>query len=247
MTASLLMALALAGEPSQVLIPAGTFTMGRTSLTSDDKTGMRPEILLDDRPAHDVTVSAFHLDTHEATHAAYAACVAASKCPAPYNWVDGGVPSGMAKVAVYNVSWHDAKAYCEFRGGRLPTEAEWERAARGGLERKSYPWGEEFDATKVRSGVETGPGEVGKYPPNAFGLYDMAGNMAEWTADYFDRTYYEKSPPADPKGPADGAYRVIRGGAWSDPAKRVTVFFRNWVGPTQRQANIGIRCARSAD
>lgn len=234
------------GLAQQVLIPAGTFTMGRTKTTPDDKTGMRPRVLLDDRPPHRVEMSAFSLDTHEVTHTKYAEFVAAKGHRTPYHWLGGKVPDGLANVAVYNVSWDDAKAYCEFRGGRLPTEAEWERAARGGLEEQDYPWGDKFDAKLLRSGVETGPGQVGKYPPNGFGLYDMAGNVSEWTADYFDREYYSKSPPRDPKGPETGIYRVIRGGAWGDPPSRVTVYFRNWVGPRQRQPNIGIRCARDA-
>ncbi len=234
---------ALSADP--VLIPAGKFTMGRTKLTSDDKTKMRPQILLDDRPAHEVTLPAFYLDSHEVTHEQYAVYLKARKLPPPYHWRGGEIPAGLAKVPAYNVSWDEAKAYCEAQGARLPTEAEWERAARGGLEAQDYPWGDKFDAKLVRSGVETGPGEVGKYPPNAFGLYDMAGNVSEWIADYFEREYYAKSPAENPQGPAEGVYRIIRGGAWSDQPKRVTVFFRNWVRPTQKQANIGFRCAKS--
>lgn len=241
----LLLALYLTLEAGQVLIPAGKFTMGRTKLTADDKTKMRPQILLDDRPAHEVALSSFYLDTHEVTHEQYAVFVKARKHRVPYHWLTGEVPAGLGKVPVYNVSWDDAKAYCEAQGKRLPTEAEWERAARGGLEAQDFPWGDKFDAKLLRSGVESGPGEAGKHPPNAFGLYDMAGSMSEWTADYFERDYYAKSPTQDPTGPAEGTYRIIRGGAWSDAPKRVTVFFRNWVRPTQRQANIGFRCAKS--
>lgn len=230
-------------EAAVVTVPAGSFAMGRHKLTSDDQTKMRPNILLDDRPVHQVEVSAFRMDAKEVTHGQYAAFVAAKRHPAPYHWTGGKMPPQLAKVAVYNVSWHDALAYCQYRGGRLPTEAEWERAARGGLEGQSYPWGDKFDAKAVRNGTGAGPAEPGRYGPNGFGLYDMAGNMAEWTADWFDREYYAKSPAKDPPGPAEGQYRVIRGGAWSDPASRVTVFFRNWVRPTQRSANIGIRCA----
>ena len=233
-------------QAGQVLIPAGSFTMGRTKTTSDDKTTMRPRVLLDDRPPHAVELSAYYIDTHEVTHEQYAEFVAATGHRTPYHWVGGKVAAGLAKVAAYNVSWDDAKAYCEYRGGRLPTEAEWERAARGGLDANDYPWGDKFDAKMLRSGVETGPGEVGKYPPNGLGLFDMAGNLSEWTADYFDREYYTKSPSKNPKGPETGLYRVIRGGAWGDPAFRVTVFFRNWVRPSQRQPNIGFRCARES-
>lgn len=238
----LLFSLCVHAEP--VLIPAGKFHMGRTKLTADDKTTMRPQVLLDDRPVHEVTLSAFYLDAHEVTHESYAAFVKEKGHRVPYHWLKGQYPAELAKVPVYNVSWDDAKAYCEARGARLPTEAEWERAARGGLEAQDYPWGDKFDAKLLRSNTEAGPQEVGKHPPNAFGLYDMAGNVSEWISDYFDREYYSKSPPTDPPGPAEGTYRIIRGGAWSDAAKRVTVFFRNWVRPTQRTPNIGFRCAK---
>lgn len=229
-----------------VLIPQGTFQMGRTKLTSDDKTNMRPHVLLDDRPVHTVTLHAYLMDSHEVTQAQYAEFVKATKRAAPYHWTGGVVPAGTGNLAAYNVTWDDAKSYCEWQGKRLPTEAEWERAARGGLESADYPWGDKYDAKMARHNTETGPGEVGKYPPNGFGLYDMAGNMSEWTADWFEREYYKTSPAVDPKGPATGTYRMIRGGAWSDQGKRITVFFRNWVRPTQRQPNIGFRCAKDA-
>ncbi len=240
----LLAAAANAAESGMALIPRGTFQMGRSKLTADDKTAMRPQVLLDDRPVHAVTLSAFLLDTHEVTQAQYSAFVKATKRPAPYHWTGGAVPAGAGPVAAHNVSFDDAKGYCEWRGKRLPTEAEWERAARGGMEGADYPWGDKYDAKLARHNTETGPGEVGRHAPNAFGLYDMAGGMSEWTADWFDREYYKHSPAENPMGPAAGTYRVIRGGAWSDPGKRITVFFRNWVRPTQRQPNIGFRCAK---
>ncbi len=242
---TMLMAVVVSAFAQTVLIPAGTFSMGRHKLTDDDKTKMRPQVLLDDRPVHDVTIDAFRLDSTEVTHAQYAEFIKATQRAAPYHWKGGTVPAGLEKVPAYNVTWDDARAYCEYRGQRLPTEAEWERAARGGLEAQDYPWGDKFDAKLLRSGVETGPGEVAKFPPNAFGLYDMAGNLSEWTADWFEREYYAKSPAANPTGPADGLYRIIRGGAWSDSPRRVTVYFRNWVRPSQRQPNIGFRCAQS--
>jgi formylglycine-generating enzyme required for sulfatase activity len=237
---------AAAAEPGMSLIPRGSFQMGRSKVTPDDKTNMRPHILLDDRPVHEVAVDAFWLDTHETTHAQYAEYVKAKKIAPPYHWRRGEMPSELAKTAIYNVSWEEARGYCEFRGKRLPTEAEWERAARGGVESADYPWGDKFDAKLARHNTEAGPGEPGRYPPNAFGLHDMAGNMSEWTADWFVREYYKDSPAKNPKGPETGAYKVIRGGAWSDPPKRITVYFRNWVRPTQRQPNIGVRCAKDS-
>jgi formylglycine-generating enzyme required for sulfatase activity len=241
LAALLLAALLLTGgETEMVSIPAGTFTMGRTKLTSDDKTNMRPHVLLDDRPAHAVTLSAFQLDKHEVTNAQYQIFVDKTGHPAPYHWA-GKHP---ADLPVYNVAWDDANAYCQWKGERLPTEAEWEYAARGGKDGMDYPWGDRLDVKLARFNVATGPGPVATFPPNGFGLYDMAGNVSEWTADWFDGTYYQNSPAVDPKGPATGEYKVIRGGAWSDNGRRITVFFRNWVRPDQRTPNLGFRCAR---
>jgi formylglycine-generating enzyme required for sulfatase activity len=225
-------------------IPAGEFTMGRTKLTPDDKTGMRPVVLLDDRPPHKLKMSAFEIDKTEVTHGAYAKFLAATGRPAPYHWSKRPADN----VPIYNVDWSDADAYCRWAGKRLPTEAEWERAARGGMEGASYPWGDEKPTDKLAHfDVQTGAGPVAQYKPNAFGLYDMAGSVSEWTADWFDRDYYSNSPAANPPGPPMGKYgeyKVVRGGAWADSAPRITVFFRNWVRPNQKTPNLGFRCAR---
>jgi formylglycine-generating enzyme len=227
-----------------VNIPAGSFTMGRTKLTSDDKTNMRPHVLLDDRPPHQVSISAFQLDKHEVTNAQYQVFVDKTHHAAPYHWIDHHFAANAAELPVYNVDWDDAHGYCAWTGGRLPTEAEWEHAARAGKDEMDYPWGNQIDAKLARFNVTSGPGPVEKFAPNAFGLFDMAGNVSEWTADWFDGSYYAGSPAQDPKGPATGEYRVIRGGAWSDSARRITVFFRNWVRPNQKTPNVGFRCAR---
>ena len=229
------------------LIPAGEFTMGRTRTTPDDERGMRPLILRDDRPPHTVRLDAFYLGRTETTHADYAKFVAATGHPTPYHWTDGEMPTEMAKHPIYNVDWEDATAYCEWSGKRLPTEAEWERAARGGLDGKDYPWGDQAAKPEhARFSTPEGPGPVALYDPNAFGLYDMAGGVSEWCSDWFARTYYEVSPPENPQGPAEGLYKMIRGGAWSDGPKRLTVFFRNWVRPNQRTPNLGFRCAKDS-
>ena len=240
---ALVAACAQAAEPgAMVLIPAGEFTMGRTKSTSDDKTSMRPQILLDDRPLRKVQISAFQIDATEVTHEQYAKFVAATKRPAPYHWMDGKVPSDHAKLPAFNVSWHDADAYCQWQGKRLPTEAEWEKAARGGLEAMDYPLGEKIDAKHARYGNPNGPLPVGQLAPNKYGLYDMSGNVAEWCSDWFDREYYARNENVDPKGPPNGQYKVNRGGAWSDAPKVLKLHFRNWVRPEQRTANIGFRC-----
>jgi iron(II)-dependent oxidoreductase len=239
-----LAAFAAAQSDDMVSIPGGAFTMGRTKLTADDNTKMRPHVLLDDRPARKVTIRAFRLDKYEVTNEKYSAFVKARGQPAPYHWRSGAFPEGGARFPVFNVSWNDANAFCGWAGKRLPSEAEWERAARGGKDALDYPDSDKLDSKQARFDSLSGPAPVGSYPPNAFGLFDMAGNVSEWTADWFDGQYYSRGQDEDPAGPSTGEYKVIRGGAWSDPAKRVTVFFRNWVRPVQRTPNIGFRCAQ---
>jgi formylglycine-generating enzyme len=227
-----------------VLIPGGAFNMGRTRETPDDKTGMRPMILRDDRPVHKVDVEAFQMDTHEVTQSEYAAFVKATGRRPPYHWLGGTMPQGKGDLPIYNVDWEDADSYCRWAGKRLPTEAEWEKAARGGLEGMDFPTGEKIAATDARFNTPDGPAAVGQFEPNGYGLYDMAGSVSEWCNDWFDRAYYETSPAQDPRGPETGKYKVIRGGSWSDGPRRVTVFFRNWVRPNQTTPNIGFRCAK---
>ncbi|MFN7921183.1 MAG: SUMF1/EgtB/PvdO family nonheme iron enzyme [Bryobacteraceae bacterium] len=236
-----------AAEPGMVLIPAGEFARGRTHALPDDGLKWVPELLEDDRPVKRIWIDAFLIDTHEVTNAGYAKFLEATKHRAPYNWMKGKVPAGKEKIPVAAVDWNDAAAYCAWTGKRLPTEAEWERAARGTAEGAKYPWGDD-NATKKLACYDTlaGPCEVGKFPPNAFGLFDAAGNVWEWTADWYERKWYEKSPERNPKGPATGQYRVIRGGSWADVPKFLTTAYRSWARPLERSPNIGIRCAKDA-
>lgn len=238
----LVLALLFATEMAE--IPAGEFQMGRSKVTKDDSTGMRPQVLLDDRPVHKVALGAFSIDRYEVTNSKYAAFLKATSRRAPRHWVAGRVPAGMENHPVYNVDWEDASAYCKWEGKRLPTEAEFERVARSGKDGQSYPWGDKWEAKNAKFNSQTGPAAVGQFPPNDFGVYDIVGNMAEWTADWYDHDYYQASPAENPKGPASGEYKIIRGGAWSDPPARLTVFFRNWVRPNQKTPNIGFRCAK---
>ena len=234
-----------AAPEGMVLVPAGEFTMGRTFETSDDESGMRPLVLRDDRPAHKVRLDAFWMDATEVTHSAYAEFVAKAGHRAPYHWPDGEMPAALGRHPAYNLDWDDASAFCAWKGKRLPTEAEWERAARGGLEGEQYPWGKaKPDRTRARYSTQAGPGPVAQHPANDFGLHDMAGGVAEWCQDWFERTYYSKSPEENPQGPAEGLYRIVRGGAWSDGPNRITVYFRNWVRPNQRTPNLGFRCVQ---
>jgi formylglycine-generating enzyme required for sulfatase activity len=228
-----------------VFIPGGEFARGRTHKLPDDGLQWWPELLQDDRPVKRLWVDAFYLDTHEVTCQDYARFVKAAKHRAPYNWPKGELPAGKERLPVAAVDWNDASAYCAWAGKRLPTEAEWERAARGLAEGTKYPWGDR-NPTKQDACYDTlgGPCEVGKFKANYFGLYDMAGNVWEWTLDWYERRWYEKSPDRNPRGPVDGQYRVIRGGSWADVTKYLTCAHRSWARPLERSPNIGIRCAK---
>ena len=239
-------ALAAAAEPGMTFIPGGEFLRGRSHALPDDGLKWVPELVQDDRPAKLITVAPFYLDTHEVTIADYARFAVATKHRAPYNWPQGKMPPGKGNFPVSGVSWDDAAAYAKWAGKRLPTEAEWERACRGMTEKAKYFWGEKAPTVKeARFGGFDGPQEVGKCVANEFGLYDMAGNVWEWTADWYDRQYYEKAPTENPKGPATGQYRVLRGGSWADTAKYLTCAYRSWARPPERSPNIGFRCAKT--
>ncbi len=229
-----------------VFIPAGEFLRGRSHTLPDDHLKWFPTLLKDDRPVRKIYVAAFYLDEHEVTNEQYAKFARATKHLPPYNWPKGRVPTGAEKFAVVDVSWSDARAYCHWVGKRLPTEAEWERACRGLAEQRIYPWGDREPVNRdARFDVLDGPGEVGRFEPNYFGLYDMAGNVWEWCADWYDKGYYLTAPERDPKGPPKGLYRVLRGGSWADEPKFLTCACRSWARPPERSPNIGFRCAKS--
>ena len=266
--------------PNMAEIKAGEFWMGRVQMFRPDEQGyfLRPRI--DDLPAHLTFIDRFFIDKTEVTQDDYAKFLQTTKHRAPFHWKDGRIPEGQGQFPVYNVSWDDADAYCQWAGKRLPTEAEWEKAARGGLEKKRYPWGDELrpgvaappknaDAAAAATpppdnqrtpgpklaqyAVPTGPTKVGSFPPNGFGLYDVMGNVAEWVNDWYDRTYYVVSPEANPKGPATGMYRVIRGSSWSDlieagdevEPRVYRVYFRNFLTLSHRTNVVGFRCAQT--
>lgn len=230
-----------------VHIPAGDFQRGRTHKLEDDGLKWVPFLMKDDRPVQKIALDAFYLDEHEVTNDEYAKFVAAAKHRAPYNWPKGTVPEGKGSYPVIDISWDDAAAYAKWAGKRLPTEAEWERACRGLVEAKIYPWGDEA-ATKslARFDAIDGPGEVCKLAKSPIGLCDIAGNVWEWVADWYDREYYAKSPEKNPRGPDQGMYRVLRGGSWADEAKYLTCAYRSWARPAERSPNIGFRCAKTA-
>jgi iron(II)-dependent oxidoreductase len=245
-----------------VMIPAGEFWMGRSHHWLLDELGMHLRPRLDDQPVHQVYLDSYWIDRHEVTNQQYARFAETTGRRTPFHWIGGQILSGKDDHPVYNVTWEDAAAYCQFVGKRLPTEAEWERAARGGLERALYPWGDKLipaeesregasepaaPRRRAHYGLPDGATRVGSYPPNGFGLYDLTGNVWEWVQDWYERGYYSVSPERNPQGPETGLYRVIRGGGWSDSDERIlAVHYRNFTNPTLPSNTVGFRCARSA-
>ena len=244
--AAVLLALApaQAQAPGMASIPAGPFEMGRSHALPDDGLRWFPVLLRDDQPIRTIDLDAFQLDRHEVVNREFAAFVRETGAKPPFYWPQGEPPAGKEEQPVANVTWDEARAYCEWRGKRLPTEAEWEKACRGGLDEKKYPWGDD-DCSKERAHYNSvdGPTTVCSHEPNGYGLCDMAGNVWEWTADWYARTWYEDAPAKDPKGPATGEYRVLRGGSWADVEKFLTCAHRSYARPIERSPNIGFRCA----
>jgi len=225
---------------AMMYVPAGEFKMG----SNDGDT--------DFQPVHDVYLDAFWIDQTEVTNAMFAECVPTGQCrqPSGNNYKE----SGYANHPVVYVSWRDANLYCGWAGVRLPTEAEWEKAARGGLEGLKYPWGDE--SPSCNKGAENGAqysncdGQtvtVGSFAPNGYGLYDMAGNVWEWVADWYSRSYYSNSPNRNPMGPSSGEYHVLRGGSWSLKGGNLCSACRIRPLETANSSSTdGFRCARDA-
>jgi formylglycine-generating enzyme required for sulfatase activity len=218
-------------------IPAGEFEMGSDDV---DSSGY---------PAHSVKLDAFWIGQTEVTNASYRLCVEAGHCGVPSNgnlyYVDAG---GNHPVVV---TWYDGQKFCEWVGGRLPTEAEWEKAARGGMELMLYPWGDAApvctddsveSARYYQCGFGTVP--VGSFSPNGYGLFDVAGNSWEWVGDWYNSDYYSNSPISNPQGPDLGEYRVVRGGSWDEDSVILQVARREWRDPYDID-NHGFRCVLS--
>jgi formylglycine-generating enzyme required for sulfatase activity len=239
------------GAP-MVLIPEGAFTMG-----SNEGSG-------NERPEHKVWLDRYYLDQFEVTISRYAKFLEAAKHGPPPTWDEDSVNTAGDRPAV-GLTWHDAEAYCKWAGKRLPTEAEWEKAARD-TDGRRYPWGhmqpfvdianynrgvwvsDSITLAPVTSGVEGmsvrhGTKQGGRSP---YGLYHMAGNAAEWVADWYDREYYQRSPERNPTGPKEGERRVIRGGSWSDPPAGIRTTVRISAEPGFQDRTIGFRCAMDA-
>jgi formylglycine-generating enzyme required for sulfatase activity len=273
-----------------VLVPAGEFIMGSaadeiTSLLHRDPKA-KGAILKDEMPKHRVVLDAFYIDKYEVTNARFQQFVQATGyrtqaelegggkirtgvttwADAPNaNWRaprgNGSTIAGLEAHPVVQVSWHDAKAYCTWAGKRLPTEAQWEKAARG-PDGRLYPWGNALDGTRAnfcdrncafewqdaavddgyRSTAPVGSYEAGKSP---YGAYDMAGNVWEWVADRYNAKYYQRSPARNPRGPTSGTQVVLRSGSWLYAAPSFRATERAGVPADRRNENIGIRCVQA--
>jgi len=263
---------------NMVLIPAGTFLMGREPREGWSPMAA-PEMFNDELPAHEVYVDAFYIDKYEVTNrqfkefvndtgyltdaereGASEVMVSADQADTPpqgtdigWKWMEGaawdtpdGPGSNISEIMDYpvvHVSWNDANAYAKWAGKRLPTEAEWEKAARGGTETNWF-WGDDLDGSgkyaniygehrldhQYPEGVYDGfskTAPVGSFQPNQYGLYDTAGNVFEWTADWYQYDYFNSGPQNNPKGPATGTEKVIKGGGWD--------FCECYIRPANRQ------------
>ena len=221
-------------------IPSGTFLMGDTDTLSANA-----------QPPHMVTLSMYCMDLTEVTVAAYRGCNATG-CTAPtsggaYNWAF----TGRDNHPINGVDWNQSRAYCQWRGGDLPTDAQWEYAARGrDVDNHIYPWGNAAPASQLCWNRYPSPGStcpVQSYPGgnSPFGLFDMAGNVWEWTRDFY--ASYTSAAAIDPIGPNSGTNRVYRGGSWGDTnAARVRAAYRGVGPPLIRSLTWGFRCSRGA-
>lgn len=240
-----------------VLIPAGEFQMGGNGGGGDEL------------PVHTVYLDDYYMDVHPVTNAQYQTFLDANATFWRRLWRKRILPrySDDPELTkpdhpVVGVSWFAAKAYCRWSSKRLPTEAEWEKAARGGLVGKVYPWGNSISHDQANyfgtggKDIWERTSPVCSFDPNDYGLYDMIGNVCEWCADYYDNWYYERSQKRNPRGPSSGSMRVLRGGCWGydepapgappSPPSYLRVSDRDLATPESRRAYYGFRCVKAA-
>lgn len=240
-----------------IYVPGGLFRLGSEEGAADEQ------------PSLMVRLDPYYLDETEVTNRAYAQCVAAGVCTPPasnrsaFN-ADYYNSGAFSDYPVLYVNWHQARQFCEWREARLPSEAEWERAAGFDPEqgiKSQYPWGDEFDGTLLNycdancyNGEKQDPNfddgyrdvaPVGTYPEgrSALGTFDMLGNVMEWTNDWYDRGYYSYAPESNPLGPAEGFAKSVRGGSWLSSREELSVSVRTFYDPNEVRTNIGFRCA----
>ncbi len=253
-------ALSACGQKSTPIIPTAS-----GSSTTSPKDGMPlafvsagefqmgSEPYLDEEPIHKVYISAFWIDQTEVTNRSYAHCVEDEACQPPKR------ATSFTRKAYYGntfydtypviyVDWNEADSYCKWAGRGLPTEAEWEKAARG-TDQRIYPWGNHLpDTDLLNYNFDFGDTSVAMNflsSASPYGVLNMAGNVSEWVADWYDSHYYSQSPAQDPSGPASGKYRVVRGGSWPDNRNLVRAALRLYYEPDSAFFNLGFRCAMS--
>jgi formylglycine-generating enzyme required for sulfatase activity len=250
-----------------VYIPPGEFIMGSSDAEIEswlkENPGDERDYYLDEQPQFSIDLEGFWMGRTEVTNAQYQRFVAATGHPAPKHWERGLIPPGLEQFPVVNVSWADAVAYCEWAGARLPTELEWEKAARGS-DRRTFPWGFTWAEGRCRyfgshmarmkkgeptDPVRDGPAAVGSYPKGAspYGCLDMAGNLWEWCADWYDGRAYDRYASGDPASPVSGTLRVVRGGSWM-AVERMAQYRcadRYANGPVNWLPHYGFRCAHN--
>ncbi|HIK98222.1 MAG TPA: hypothetical protein EYG13_01595 [Dehalococcoidia bacterium] len=226
-------------EYGMVYIPARPFVMG----------GMDEDSPRNERPAHSVVLGAYFIGKYPVTNLDFYKFVENTGHKPPIHWSQGTYPADLGYHPVVNVTWQDTQAYAEWKGGRLPTEAEWEKAARGTDERH-YPWGNRFvDGERCNGNNAVGTTTmVNEFPEgrSPYGVWDMCGNVYEWCADYYDEDYYKTSPSSNPKGPDGDQERVVRGGSYMETRAGLRVTHREGVKEVACRETIGFRIAMDA-
>ncbi len=234
---------ALSQDPeNMVMVPKGEFSMGSKEHQ-------------DEHP-HNVVLDAYYIDKYEVSNTEYKGFMKATGHAAPAYWDDPRLSK--PEQPVVGVNWYDGSAFCEWKGKRLPTEAEWERAAKGPEGNGHYPWGHELDDTKANYGQNVGKTTaVDSYPAgvSGYGAYNMSGNVFEWVSDWYDPTYFKSSPALNPQGPAtglnfanQGPVKVLKGGSWLAPSSSLHTSHRFWNQPENNSYGVGLgfRCAKPA-
>ncbi len=221
---------------NQVYIPAGEFTMGANTKFIGYK-------------AHKVYLDAYWIDQLDVTNSMYAVCMKAGKCSHPAHYNHYFDDPKYADYPVVYVTWYTAQAFCSWEGGNLPTEAQWEKAARG-LDGRPYPWGTAAPDISLLNYNGDHEDIVSAYDYligiSPYGLLQMSGNVRQWMSDWYQRNYYSISPYKNPQGPDSGQYKSLRGGAFDDDSQEVETFYRAYHEPTSAGQDRGFRCVMDA-